>query len=163
MHELHRDLLFLPERKKNKKVKKFVTNLLDKTDYVIHMRNLKQALDHILSLKKLHRAIKFNGKSWLKPYIDMNSKLRQKKKTKEKKEKKIEKSFLKLMQFLENAVSTKTMENVRKYRIIQLAATKWRRNYLASQPNYKTAKFFTENVLAIEMIKTRISMNNFVY
>ena len=67
------------------------------------------------------------------------------------------------MQFLENAVSTKAMENVRKYRIFQLAATKWRRNYLASQPNCKTAKFFTENLLAIEMTKTRISMNNFVY
>ena len=93
MHELHHDLLFLPERKKNKKVKKFVTNLLDKTDYVIHMRNLKQALDHILSLKKLHRVIKFNGKSWLKPYIDMNSKLRQKRKKKKKKKKKLRKVF----------------------------------------------------------------------
>ena len=93
MHELHRALLFLPERKKNKKVKKFVTNLLDKTDYVIHMRNLKQALDHILSLKKLHRVIKFNGKSWLKPYIDMNSKLRQKRKKKKKKKKKLRKVF----------------------------------------------------------------------
>ena len=86
-------MLFLAERKKNQKVKKFVTNLPDKTDYVIHMRNLKQALDHILSLKKLHRVIKFNGKSWLKPYIDMNSKLRQKRKKKKKKKKKLRKVF----------------------------------------------------------------------
>ena len=93
MHELHSDLLFLAERKKNQKVKKFVTNLPDKTDYVIHMRNLKQALDHILSLKKLHRVIKFNGKFWLKPYIDMNSKLRQKRKKKKKKKKKLRKVF----------------------------------------------------------------------
>ena len=46
LHELHNDLLFLHERIKIKKVKKLVTNLHDKTEYVIHIRNLKQALNH---------------------------------------------------------------------------------------------------------------------
>ena len=44
----------------------------------IHIRNLKQALNHGLILKKVHIAIKFNQKDWLKPYIDMKTKLRQK-------------------------------------------------------------------------------------
>ena len=42
------------------------------------MRNLKQALNHGLILKKVHKVIKFNQKDWLKPEIDMNTKLRQK-------------------------------------------------------------------------------------
>ena len=54
---------------KIEKVKKLVTNLDDKTEYVIHMRNLKQALNHGLILKKVHRIIKFNQNVWLKPYI----------------------------------------------------------------------------------------------
>ena len=61
---------------KTEKVEKLVTNLHDKTEYVIHIRNLKQALNHGLILKKVHRVIKFNQKGWLRPYIDMNTKLR---------------------------------------------------------------------------------------
>ena len=74
------DLILLTERMKLERVKKLVTNLHDKTEYVIHITNLKQALNHGLSLKKVHRVIKFNQKAWLKPYIDMNTKLRQKSK-----------------------------------------------------------------------------------
>ena len=63
---------------KIEKVKKLVTNLYDKTEYVIHVRNLKQKLNHGLVLKIVQREIKFNQKAWLKPYIDMNTKLRKK-------------------------------------------------------------------------------------
>ena len=56
LHELC--LPFLPEKIKIEKVKKLVTNLHDKTEYVIHIRNLKQTLNHALSLKKAHKAIK---------------------------------------------------------------------------------------------------------
>ena len=54
LHELHNDLPFLPERMKIEKVEKFVTTLHDKTEYVIHIRNLKQALNHGLILKKVN-------------------------------------------------------------------------------------------------------------
>ena len=40
------------------KVEKLVANLYDKTEYVIHIRNFKQALNHGLVLKKVHKAIK---------------------------------------------------------------------------------------------------------
>ena len=63
---------------KIKKVEKLVTNLHDKTEYISHIRNLKQALNLGLVLKNVHRVIKLNQKSWLKPYIDMNTKLRKK-------------------------------------------------------------------------------------
>ena len=76
----------------------------------------------------------------------MNTKPRQKTKNN------FEIDFFKLMN---NAVFGKTMENVRKYRNIKLVTTEKRRNYLVSEPNYHTAKFFTENLLAIEMKKLK--------
>ena len=60
VHELHNDLPFLPESIKIEKVDKLIANLHDKTEHVIHRRNLKQALNHGLVLKKVHRVIKFN-------------------------------------------------------------------------------------------------------
>ena len=54
------DLPFLPETMKIEKVEKLVANLHDKNKYVIHIRNLKQALNRGLVLRKVHRVIKFN-------------------------------------------------------------------------------------------------------
>ena len=96
--------------------------------------NLKQALNHGLVLKKVHRVIKFDQNAWLKPYIDMNTDLRKKAKND------FEKDFFKLMN---NAVFGKSMENVRKDRDIKLTTTERRRNYLVLEPNYHTTKFFT--------------------
>ena len=64
---------------------------------------------------------------------------------------------------MNNAVFGKTVENGRKYNDIKLVTTERRRNYLVSEPNYRTTKFFTENLLAIEMKKTEILMNKPVY
>ena len=55
------------------KCEKLVCNLHDKKKYVVHIRSLKQALDHALKLKNVHRIIEFNQKAWLKAYIDMNT------------------------------------------------------------------------------------------
>ena len=129
---------------KIKKFGKLVTNLHDETEYVIHIIGLKQALNHGLILKKVHRVIKFNQNAWLKPYIDIDTKLRQKAKNN------FEKDFFKLMN---NSVFAKTMENVRKNRNIKLVITERARNYLVSELNYHTAKFFTENLLATEIRK----------
>ena len=71
-----------------------------------------------------------------------------------------EKDFFKLMN---NAVFRKTMENVIKHRDIKLVTTDKRRNQLVSEPNYHTTKWFSENLLAIEIKKTNIKMNKPVY
>ena len=78
LHELHNDLPFLTERMKIEKVEKLVANLHHKSEYVIHRRNLKQALHHGLVLNKVHKAIKFNQNAWLKPHISVNTDLRKK-------------------------------------------------------------------------------------
>ena len=84
LHELHNHLPFLPERMKIENVKKFVAHLHDKTEFVIHIRNFKQVLNHGLLCKKVHRVIKFNQHAWLKPYIDMNTDLKKAKNDSEK-------------------------------------------------------------------------------
>ena len=91
LHELYNDLPFLPERMNIEKVGKLVANLRDKTEYVIHIRSLKQPLNHELVLNKIYRVIKFNQNAWLKPYIDLNTDLRKKLKTN------LRKDFLKLI------------------------------------------------------------------
>ena len=100
----------------------------------------------IQSKQTVHRVIKFNHKAWLKPYIDLNTKLKQKAKNN------FGKDFFKLMNI---AVFGKTMENVRKHRKIKLVTTERRRNYLVSEPNSHTTKFFTNNLLATEMTKIK--------
>ena len=55
------------------------------------------------------------------------------------------------------------MENVRKHRDIKLATIEEIMNYLASEPNYHTTKFFTENLLAIKMKETEILLSKPVY
>ena len=64
---------------------------------------------------------------------------------------------------MNNAVFGKTMENERKHRNIKLVITERRRNYLVSESNHHTTKFFTEHLLAIEMRKTQILMNKHVH
>ena len=69
LHDIHNDLAFSHERIK---VEKVVANLHDKKAYLFHIINLKQALYHGLVLKKVHRVIKLNQRTWLKQYIYMN-------------------------------------------------------------------------------------------
>ena len=69
---------FYQKEKKVNKVKKLVTNLYDKNEYVLHIRNIMRALNYRLILKKAGSVIKFNQKDWLTPSIDMNTKLQQK-------------------------------------------------------------------------------------
>ena len=128
--------------------------MYDKKNYVVHIRSLKQAFNQGLILKKVHRVIQFNQEAWLKPYIDINTELRKQAK------KDFEKDFFKLMN---NTVFGKTMENVRKHRDIKLVTTDKKRNQLVSEPNYHTRKWFSENLLAIEMKNTKVKMNKPVY
>ena len=124
-------MTFLLERKKVNKVEKLICNIEDKEKYFMHIKVLKQALNHRLVLKKVHRVIQFNQKDWLKLYIDMNTKLRKEAKND------FEKHFFKL---INNSVFGKTMENVRKHRDIKLVTTDEKRNKLFSEPNYHTTK-----------------------
>ena len=120
----------------------------------MHISILKQALDHGLKFKKVHRVVEFNQEAWLKKYIDINTELRKKASND------FEKDFFKLMN---NAVFGKTMENVRKHRDIKLVKTDCKRNRLVSEPNYHTRKLITENLSITEMKKVKAKMNKPIY
>ena len=153
-HKLHRDLPFLSERMKINKYSKLTSILFDKENYVVHIRALKQALNHGLVLKKVHRVIEFKQEAWIKPYIDMNKKLR----TDAKNE--FEKDFFKLMN---NTIFGKTMGNIRNHRDIKIVTTNKQRNKLASEPNYHTTKYISKNLLIMEVKKTEVKMNKPIY
>ena len=154
LHELHSDLPFLSEGMEVIKCKKFVCNLFNKKKYVAHINTLKQALNHGLKLKKIHRVIEFNQKEWLKPYIDMNTELRKAAKND------FENNLFKLMN---NSVFGKTMENIRKYRDIKLVTTDKKRSKLVSEPNYHTINLISEDLSIIEMKKTKVKMKKPIY
>ena len=117
--------------------------------------NSDKDLPFLAERKKLVKVKKqFNQIAWLKPYIDINTGLRKEAKNE------FEKDSFKLMN---NSVFGKTIENVRKHRDVNLVTTDEKRNNLVSVPNYHTTKCFSENVLAIEMKKTKEKMNKSVY
>ena len=150
----HKDLPFLPERQKIEKVVKLACDTNDKEKYVIHIATLKQALNHGLVLKEVHRVIQFKQKAWTKKDIDKNTKLRKKANNE------FEKKNFKLMN---NSVLGKTMENVRKHSDIKSVTTEEQRSKLVSEPNYHTTKHFTENLLGIEIKRTKVTMKKPLY
>ena len=85
-------------------------------------------------LKNVHRGVEFNQNAWLKPYIDMNTDLKTKQKW----------FWKRFFQLIYVAIFGKIMENVRKDRDIKLFTTERRRNYLVSEQNYHTSKFFAK-------------------
>ena len=154
LHKLHSDLPFLSERMEVNKCKKLVCNLFNKKKYVTHMNALKQALNHGLKLKKIHRVIEFNQEAWLTPYINMNTELRKVAKND------FEKDLFKL---LNNSVFGKTMESIRKHRDIKLVTTDKKRSKLVSEPNYHTINLISEDLSIIEIKKTKVKMNKPIY
>ena len=154
LHDLHSDLLFLPERIEINKCKKLICNLSSKKKYVIRVNSLKQALNHGLKLKQIHRVIEFNQKEWLKLYIDMNTELR----------KTTNNDFEKdLSKLIYNSVFGKTMENIRKHREIKLVTTDKKRSKLVSEPNYHTINLISEDLSITEIKKTKVKMNTPIY
>ena len=137
LHDLHNDWPFSPERLRIKKCQRLVCHLYNKWKYVVHTyKNFKTSTKLWNNTKKAHRITKFNQKAWLKPYINMNTKLGTEAKSD------VEKDFFKLMN---NRVFRKTLDNVRRNKDIRLVRTDKRRNYLVPGPNYHATKWFSQN------------------
>ena len=154
LHDLHNDLPFMCEKIRVSGVEKLVSNLHDKKKYVIHVKALKQALDHGLVLEKIHRVIQFKQSAWMKEYIDFNTRLRTVAKND------FEKDFYKL---LNNSVFGKTMENIRKHRDIKLVNNK--EDYLnqVMKPNFKGGVLMGADLMSCEMGKVKVKMNKPIY
>ena len=154
LHDLHNDLPFMCEKMEIDKVEKLVPNLYNKKNYVIHIKALDQVLKHGLILEKIHWAIEFNQSTWLKPYIDMNTKLRAQV------ENDFEKDFFKLMN---NSMFSKMLENIRKHKDLKLITNA--KDYLKAvmKPNFKSGILFGENLMGCKMGKVKVVMDKPVY
>ena len=154
LHDLHNDFPLAPEVLELGGVTKLTQNLRDKKEMVLHGRNLKQVLSLGMKLKSIKRGISFSEKPFMKCYIDKNTELRAKGKTK------FEKEFFKLMN---NSVFGKTMENLRKRVSIELVKDADRAEKLVMKPNFADLKIFDEFLIAIKMKKTRVVMNKPIF
>ena len=163
LHNLHNDLPLLaenicpPESKKNKKL---ICNFNSKNKYVIHYRILKQALRNGLQLNNIHRVLKFKQSAWLKPYIDLNTEMRNNAKSK------LAKNFYKLFN---NVIYGKSLENIDKRVNVKLV-THWDNlgrkigaQALISKPYFKNCSIFHENFVAIQLNRTNITYNKPIY
>ena len=103
---------------------------------------------------KVHRVIEFRQEEWLRPYVEMNTKLRMQAKND------FEKDFFKLMN---NAVFGKTMENVRNLIDIKIVTTDKRRSILASEPNYHSTKYTSKDLLIMKMKNVEVKENKPIY
>ena len=154
LHMLHSDLSFLPDRMKVNRVKKLVCNVTDKENYSIHIVALKQASNVGLKLIRVHSVISFRQEACLKPYINLNTELRKNAKNE------FEKDFYNLKI---NSIYGKTGQNDRKHRDIKLVTAAYKRNKLASEPNYHSTKCISKHLLVMQMKKTEVKMNKPIY
>ena len=119
LHNSQNNPPFMCERMKINGVEKLYPNLYYRKRYVIHIRALEEALKHGLVLECIHKAIEFKQSTWMKEYVDFNTKLRTAAAND------FEKDFYKLMN---NSVFGKMMENIRKHSNIKLVTN--REDYL---------------------------------
>lgn len=166
LHDIHNDLPFCAQKfaPPGSKTSKLIPNLYDKFEYVIHFVHLQTCMKNGLILKKIHRVIKFKQSPYLKQYIDMNTELRKKAKSK------FEQDFFKL---LNNSIFGKTLEDPEKRVDVKLVnqwnddRNKTRKNITAEQliarPNFHSASIFSENFVAIQMKPETITLDKPIY
>ena len=138
----------------NESHEKLIPNLNDKHKYILHYRNLKQYLSLGMELKKIHKVLQFKQAPWLKSYIDFNTQQRAAARND------FEKDFFKLMN---NSVFGKTMENLRNRRKIDFATDDFKIQKLVAQPTFKSFTIFHDNLVAVERLKSELTLNRPIY
>jgi hypothetical protein len=169
LHDKHNDYSFFPIHKdiKNEdlspyqkklrkitKSRKLVTSLENKEGLICDYRTLKQAIQYGLKLNKIECVIKYEQKDWLKPYIDLNTKLRQDGTSD------FEKDFFKLMN---NSVYGKTIENVLKRQDIKFCCERKKALRYVKKINFKRETIFTKNLVALHMNRLQVTYNKPIY
>ena len=135
---------------------KLVPNLCKKERYVTHYRNLTLYRSLGMQITKIHRALKFKQETWMKPYIEMNTRLRAASKSD------FEKDFFKLAN---NSVFGKTMENLRQRIRVDLVrpSEEDRLRRLVADPGYQSSKIFSGGLIAVHSVKSKLKLNRPVY
>ena len=135
-------------------VEKLTPNLGNKSNYVLHYRNLQLYLSLGMKLIKIHRVLKFKQSDWMKKYIGFSTKKRANAANS------FEKDFFKLMI---NSVYDKTMENLRKRMNVRLVNNEKDFLKCTSRPTHITHKIFDKNYAAIHEIKPVLTLYKPIY
>ena len=137
-------------------VEKFVPNLMNKTKYVVHYRNLQLYLSLGIKLTKIPRVLELKQSPWMESYIQMSTELR-KKATSD-----FEEDLYKLTN---NSVFGKTMENLKKRVDIKLIRSheEQRLRKLIASPAFAGSTIFDNDLAAIEVHKSKLVLNKPVY
>ncbi|KAL4121528.1 hypothetical protein QTP88_014022 [Uroleucon formosanum] len=156
LHDHHNDLPFLPQNSmpRGSKVRKLMATFEKKINYVIHYRNLQQAIKNGLIVEKVHRVIQFNQSNWLANYINLNTEMRKKARNA------FEKDFFKLMN---NAVFGKTMESKRKRMKMELVSCERRLQKLINKTTFKHCTNYNENLNAVALENKLIKFDKPIY
>ncbi|XP_022182827.1 uncharacterized protein LOC111042507 [Myzus persicae] len=156
LHKTHNDFPFLPFSgcPPNSKVKKLLTTLSSKKNYIIHYKNLKQAIENGIIVTKIHRAISFSQSKWMASYIELCTNMRVEAKNE------FEKNFWKL---LINSVFGKCMENVRSRTAIELVSSEKKARKLMAKTSFKDRTIYTKNLMAIHQHKETIKFDKAIY
>ncbi|XP_060861776.1 uncharacterized protein LOC132938774 [Metopolophium dirhodum] len=156
LHKYHNDFPFLPfnECPPNSKVEKLLTTLSPKKNYIVHYKNLKQAISHGLKVVKIHRAIRFSQSKWMASYIKLCTSMRVQAKNE------FEKDFWKL---LINSVFGKCMENVRARTSIKLVSSEQKARKLMAKTSFKDRTIYSKNLMAIHQHKETIKFDKAIY
>ena len=139
---------------KDEKTKKLILNLNEKSKYVVHIRTLQFYLKHGLKLKKVHRAIKFEQKEILKPYIEFNTEKRKNARND------FEKDLFKL---LNNAVFGKTMEDKRKHLDFEIVSDERRFMKCVNNPSFKRSHIINEDLVGVEKQKPKLKLDKPIF
>ena len=169
IHDLHNEFPLCPEQLQIKdewlseyqkilrkelqikgKSNKLCLTLFDKEKYVIHYKNLKFCLENGLILTKIHRVLKFKQSQWLRPYISLNTYLRQNATSK------FEENFAKLMN---NSIYGKTCENVRRYKNVKYAIDKKEVDKILRSPLLNDWIIYNEDLASFEINPTSVTLN----
>jgi hypothetical protein len=136
---------------------KLCPNLMNKTKYIVHSKNLEYYLKKGLKLTKIHRIIQFNQSLWLKQYIDMNTDLRNKAK---KAKNDFEKDLYKLMN---NSIFGKTMENVRGKIDLELVNNFKRANSITKSPLFNSFHIINKDLVGVISNRKSTQFNKPIY
>ena len=157
LHVLHNDYPLAPEKLDEIKVgnvEKLIPNLGNKTNYVVHYKNIQLFLSLGMKLTKIHRVLRFKQSDWMKKYINFNTEKRTNAANS------FEKDFFKLMI---NSVYGKTMENLQKRINVRLVNNEKDFLKYTSRPTHITHKIFGKNYAAIHEIKPVLTLNKPIY
>ncbi|CAI6374590.1 unnamed protein product [Macrosiphum euphorbiae] len=144
VHDRHNDFPFLPQNATplGSKVPKLMATLESKKNYIVHYRNLQQAIKNGLIVEKVHRVIQFNQSGWLAEYILLNTNLRKNSKND------FESQFFKLMI---NAVFGKTLESMRHRLKMEIVVSDRRLQKLINKSTFKHCTSYKENLSAVSL------------